>query len=41
MARGEIVTSHGAVLLNPEHPDYGQVQIGTPRELAFDPRMWK
>ncbi|MFZ0589968.1 MAG: RES family NAD+ phosphorylase [Bryobacteraceae bacterium] len=28
-------------LLNPEHPDFGSIQIGTPIEFVFDRRMWK
>lgn len=28
------------VLLNPEHPDFRRIEIGTPEQFSFDPRMW-
>lgn len=29
------------VLLNPAHPDFGRILLGTAAPFAFDPRMWK
>jgi RES domain-containing protein len=29
------------VLLNPAHPDFPKIRIGTPEPFSYDPRMWK
>jgi RES domain-containing protein len=36
-----VIPSEENVLLNPEHPEFGEIEIGRPRPFAFDPRMWK
>jgi RES domain-containing protein len=28
-------------LLNPSHPAFVKIRIGTPERFSFDPRMWK
>ena len=28
-------------LLNPSHPAFVKIRIGTPQRFSFDPRMWK
>jgi RES domain-containing protein len=28
-------------LLNPHHPAFAKIRLGTPERFSFDPRMWK
>lgn len=28
-------------LLNPQHPEFGQIAVNTAEELRYDPRMWE
>jgi hypothetical protein len=28
-------------LINPRHPDFAQLAIGTPQNFPFDPRFWQ
>lgn len=34
-----IVPRERVYLLNPRHPDFGELPIGQPREFRFDPRL--
>lgn len=34
-----IVPEEANYLLNPAHPDFGQIEIGTPEEVTIDPRL--
>lgn len=36
---GVVVPEESNYLLNPAHPDFGSVEVGSPRELAIDPRL--
>lgn len=36
-----IVPMERNVLLNPNHPDMGRVEMGAPEPFAFDPRLWR
>lgn len=36
-----IVPQERNVLLNPAHPAFGRIHLGTPEPFSFDPRMWK
>ncbi len=35
-----ITPSESNVLLNPAHPQFGQIGVFGPRAYSFDPRMW-
>jgi RES domain-containing protein len=39
MVPSAIVTSEMNVLLNPAHPDAGQISYGEPEPFAYDPRL--
>ena len=34
-----IVSGEPNYLLNPAHPDFKKISIGTPQDFAFDPRL--
>ena len=50
LARGEspvlkvpsaLISSECNYILNPLHPDFQKIIIGSPEEFCYDPRMWK
>ena len=34
-----VIPSELNFLLNPEHPDYSKIEIGTPKPVGWDPRL--
>jgi RES domain-containing protein len=36
-----VVPTERNYVLNPAHSGFGRIQIETPQEFSFDPRMWK
>jgi len=36
-----VVPEENNLLLNPAHPDFAKIKLGSPRAYSFDPRMWK
>jgi RES domain-containing protein len=36
-----VVPHERNVLLNPAHPDFRRIRLGSPESFSFDPRMWK
>ncbi len=36
-----LISSECNLILNPLHPDFKKIKIGSPEEFCYDPRMWK
>jgi RES domain-containing protein len=36
-----VVPREHCYLLNPSHPQFGEIKVGEPEAFHFDPRMWK
>jgi RES domain-containing protein len=36
-----VIPREANLLLNPNHPDFTRIEIGTPEPFSFDPRLWK
>lgn len=34
-----VIVEESNYLLNPAHPDFGQIELGTPTQFEFDPRL--
>lgn len=36
-----LISSERNFILNPHHPDFEKIIIGSPEKFCYDPRMWK
>lgn len=36
-----VIPQESNFLLNPAHPDFSKIKIGSPAPFTFDPRMWR
>lgn len=36
-----IIPHENNFLINPEHPDFSRIRVGSSEPFTFDPRMWK